>query len=262
MQIVAVRTPHLHIGQFTFAQLVDLVPPLAERTVLAVASKLFSLITNCHRAAVQTASAWEQLVNEESDGLLMPTVTGSEGGFTANDNAQAQGRHFYRLSYKLGRLLVNAGIDHSNGQGGYLLLPPQLAELTQSLWQQLKERDHLTQLGVIVTDSAVLPLRRGVIGVALTWCGIQPLYDYHGRCDLDGQPLEVTTINLIDDLASAATLVMGEGDEATPLALITEVGMHLTFVNHPPSCQELAAVQMPANGDVYSQFLTLHKKKR
>ncbi len=239
--MLAVKTAHWKPDHPVVDDLVSLVPRLSDGVVVAVASKMFSVLAGCRLP--KDGVVWSQLLQEESDGLC--------SSLSENDD--------YCLTLKMGRLIVNAGIDHSNGGGDYLLLPRNLQQLTELFWQRLRERDRVRELGLVVTDSGILPLRRGVMGIALAWCGIEAVYDYTDRIDLDGNLMEVTAINVVDSLATAATLVMGEGAESTPIALITEMGEHVKFVDHVPSLRDLKAAQMDMERDLYSKVLSYDK---
>src|SRR6266508_2193439 len=69
-----------------------------------------------------------------------------------------------------------------------------------------------------ITDSKTAPLRVGVTGVTLAYSGFQALNDYVGTKDLFGRAWRMIKVNVVDALATAAVLVMGEGSEQTPLA--------------------------------------------
>ncbi len=82
------------------------------------------------------------------------------------------------------------------------------------------EAYNVKNIGVIITDSRITPLRAGVLGVALGYAGFTGIRDYRGKPDLYGRPMEVTQTNSADSLATAATFLMGEGDESQPLAVV------------------------------------------
>ena len=84
----------------------------------------------------------------------------------------------------------------------------------------LKKGLGVKNFGIILTDSITLPLRKGVVGIALSYSGFYPLRDMIGTNDLYGKPLKMTQVNLVDPMASACVLLMGEGSEKKPLALI------------------------------------------
>jgi coenzyme F420-0:L-glutamate ligase len=134
------------------------------------------------------------------------------------------------LTIKDGMPLANAGIDHSNSPPGTVSLLP-----TGSAARKLRERIHrLTGrwVGVIISDSVVKPLRRGTVGQAIQWAGVEPVEDCRGRKDLFGRRLQITFRCLVDQLASAAELLMGESNERTPAVIVRGSGLTLT---HRPS---------------------------
>ncbi len=116
----------------------------------------------------------------------------------------------------------------------------------------------MKNLGVIITDSTSVPLRRGAIGFALAWSGFKPLRDYRGSKDLFGRVFEIEIANLADSLAAAANLLMGEGTECTPLAVIRDApGVVFTDSDREPKGSELRVA--PAN-DLFAPLLFVGKK--
>ena len=77
------------------------------------------------------------------------------------------------------------------------------------------------RLGVVINDSFGRPWRRGTVGVALGAAGISALNNLRGQPDLYGHPLRVTETALADELAAAASLLMGQADEGHPVVLIS-----------------------------------------
>ena len=86
------------------------------------------------------------------------------------------------------------------------------------------------------------------------WCGFEALYTYIGKPDIFGSPLRVTQINNLDALATAAVFAMGEGAEQTPVALLRNVP-RIQFLSHPPTLEEMKAVQIPLEDDIYGPLL-------
>ena len=78
----------------------------------------------------------------------------------------------------------------------------------------------MSHLGVLITDSRTVPLRAGVTGVAVGYAGFRGIKDYRGTPDIFGRKFEFSRTNIADGLAAAAVLVMGEGNEQQPLAII------------------------------------------
>jgi coenzyme F420-0:L-glutamate ligase/coenzyme F420-1:gamma-L-glutamate ligase len=77
---------------------------------------------------------------------------------------------------------------------------------------------------VIISDSFGRPWRQGTVGVALGAAGIPALKDLRGQPDLIGRKLEVSETALADEVASAASLLMGQADEAHPVVIVSGLG--------------------------------------
>lgn len=122
----------------------------------------------------------------------------------------------------------NAGIDKSNAKKGTIILYP---FNPYAIAEQLRRQILLIyqiHVGIIIADSRLMPARTGTVGVAIACAGIEPISDLRGKKDLYGNPLKVTFQAVADNLASIANLKMGEGDEATPIALIKNSKVRLT----------------------------------
>ncbi|MDE1924682.1 MAG: coenzyme F420-0:L-glutamate ligase [Patescibacteria group bacterium] len=124
------------------------------------------------------------------------------------------------LTIKDGMFMAAAGIDESNAQGKLVLLPKDSFRAATRLRKALLKHYKLSSLGVLITDSRVLPLRAGVVGVALGYAGFGGIKDYRGSADLFGRKLKMTRVDIADSLATSAVLLMGEGNERKPLAII------------------------------------------
>jgi coenzyme F420-0:L-glutamate ligase/coenzyme F420-1:gamma-L-glutamate ligase len=117
--------------------------------------------------------------------------------------------------------MANAGIDRSNtGSGGRVLLLPENADASAEHLRQGFGLRFGTPPAVVISDSFGRPWRYGVVNVALGASGLPSLIDKRGEQDRDGRPLEVTQIAFADMIASAAGLVIGEGAEGIPAAVI------------------------------------------
>lgn len=165
------------------------------------------------------------------------------------------------LTIKRNLLIANAGVDESNGNGNFVLWPKNLQKTTNDIWLYLRREHHLKKLGVIVTDSRLSPLRWGTLGVGLSWCGFAPLNDYIGKHDVFGRVCNLTKSSILDGLAVAAVLTMGEGNEQTPLAVITQVPF-VRFIDHPPKNKELIDMQITKETDIYSPLTNSSKWKK
>jgi len=126
-----------------------------------------------------------------------------------------------------GIIIANAGIDRKNVGGGELALPfTELKGIAKKFYDEIFKRFGV-RVGVIITDSMVSPLRKGTKAVAVYIYGFKPVKDYRGVKDLYGRVIRYTQFALADSIASAAHLVIGEGAESIPAALVKGVDIEL-----------------------------------
>jgi coenzyme F420-0:L-glutamate ligase / coenzyme F420-1:gamma-L-glutamate ligase len=128
------------------------------------------------------------------------------------------------VEHKLGFIMANAGVDQSNvgpadGAEHVLLLPENPDASAETLRRGLKARIK-TNVAVVINDSFGRPWRQGTAGVAIGVSGLPAAVDLRGRPDLFGRKLEVSVIGFADEVAAAASLLMGQADEALPAVLI------------------------------------------
>lgn len=119
-----------------------------------------------------------------------------------------------------GFVCANSGVDRSNTGGKELvvLLPEHPDESARRLRETLRELSGVS-VGVVISDSFGRPWREGQVNVAIGAAGVVALRDYRGRQDPDGYELQGTELAVVDEVASAAELVMGKLDRV-PVALI------------------------------------------
>lgn len=239
MLTTTIKTHKIKTGEKLFAILDTYLPKLTENNIVAISSKVISICENRLVSKSKNKSK-KNLICQESDFCFA---------------APPQQPDFY-LTLKNHRLIPNAGIDESNYNNAYILLPKEPQITAKKIWQYLRKRDHIKNLGIIITDSNITPLRSGVTGIAIGWCGFKPLYDYTGQKDIFGQTIKVTKINLLDSLATMATLAMGEGAEQTPIALIKSVAK-INFQNKAPTPKEEQTVYIDKKQDLFNTAITL-----
>lgn len=211
MKITAVKTAVFTAREDLPAFILRHLPHAADGTVLAVASKLLALWKG-DIVPYQNEAQKDRLIQQESTWALKTPLAW--------------------LSVKDGMVMTNAGIDASNANGKLLLLPRDCYTVAAQLRQDLKQAWKIKKLGLVVTDSLILPLRAGVIAGAVAYAGFKGVRDLRGKPDLFGRPLQVTLVNVADSLATAAALCMGEGSESCPLAVIEDSGVD--FVDEVP----------------------------
>jgi coenzyme F420-0:L-glutamate ligase/coenzyme F420-1:gamma-L-glutamate ligase len=125
--------------------------------------------------------------------------------------------------HRLGSVMANAGIDASNVCGGgreTVLLWPEDPDASAARLRRRLEAHFAVRLAVIISDSLGRAWRLGTTGTAIGVAGIQPLRDRRGETDLFGRVLQATLVAVADELAGAASLVIGEAAEGVPAALI------------------------------------------
>ncbi len=134
------------------------------------------------------------------------------------------------VEHKLGFVCANAGIDHSNvdsplllGEGSgvraedwVLLLPAEPDRSAEKMRSEIQSNSG-KRVGILIIDSHGRAWRNGTVGVAIGIAGIPGLEDLRGRPDLFGYQLQVTQVGLADELAAAASLMMGQAAEGTPV---------------------------------------------
>lgn len=175
-----------------------------EGAVLCVTSKIVSLAEN--RVVSSQEASKTEWIKSEADVYLGEVAYGSH------------------LTVKENLFLASAGLDESNSETGeFILLPTHPNRSALGIRRAVVDSFGLQKFGVILTDSHTSFLRYGVTGVALGSAGFHPLRDDVGKLDLFGRPLKMTKVNVVDGLAAAGVLMMGEASEKTPLALINEL---------------------------------------
>ncbi len=203
---------------------------IREGMILAVTSKIVSLAES--RLVDKSQISKHALVDQEADHNL------GEIGYGCF------------LTIKEGLLIPSAGIDESNSKTDqYILYPEYPFQSAQILWQRLRTRWGLESLGILLTDSHTTPLRRGVTGISLAHWGFHGLRNCIDKPDLFGRNLKMTTVNLADGLATAATLMMGEANEARPVAVIyfEDNTNNIQFSEYIDSSE----LRMPLEEDLY-----------
>jgi len=127
------------------------------------------------------------------------------------------------VEHRLGFIMANAGIDQSNvsepSRECALLLPEDPDSSARGLHERLAVLSG-SEVGIVISDSFGRPWRLGTVGVAIGCAGLPAIIDLRGRRDLYGRPLRVTTVGHADEIASAASILMGQADEAQPVVLI------------------------------------------
>lgn len=140
--------------------------------------------------------------------------------FVLDNSTAVLMKHPLLVQTVYGNICINAGIDRSNTESGYILLLPEDSDRSaREIRDRIKALTGKT-VAVIITDTNGRSFRDGQIGVAVGCAGIAAVHDRRGDIDLFGHELKITIQAITDEVAACANMLMGEADEGTPIAVI------------------------------------------
>lgn len=238
MIVTPYKTPKIVVGSTLFDILDRCLPHVTEECVVAITSKIISI---CQGRVVKNDGKTDKkkLIRRESQ-LYMEDDANIKWGIT--------------LTVKNDTLIASSGIDESNGNGYFILWPKGIPDIAAEIWRHVRRKHSVKKVGVIITDSHTTPLRWGTTGIGIGWCGFEPLNSYIDTPDIFGRNLHVTKASVLDGLAAASVAVMGEGNEQTPLAVISDVPF-VVFTDRPPTAQEIKAFHISLTEDIFSPII-------
>ena len=244
MKIKAIKTRKFLPPKDNLWELLSAIKKISENSVVVVTSKVVAIGEG--RCIKSSKIKKDDLAMMEADKYIpREMVPGSWVLHTIKNNM----------------LIASSGVDESNGAGYYILWPKNPKSSAKRIWQILRKKFKVKNLGVIITDSRLVPLRRGVVGIAIGYFGFKPLKDYRGTQDIFGREFKMETSNIPDSLASTAVLEMGEGSERKPIAIITDIS-NLEFIDKeykPKSSDD--SFEIPEKEDMFYPFLSTVKWK-
>jgi len=210
---------------------------MPEKSIMVVASKVVSLCEG--RVVAKEGTDLQTLVRREAE-EYMPDAHAQHHGYT------------FTVAYNM--LTPNSGIDESNADGDYVLWPADPQQSANDIREYLCQRFKRQDIGVVISDGSFIPLRWGSVGLTLAYSGFEPVRWYSEQTDLFGRPLRYTRTNIMDSLATTATLLMGEGAEQTPLVLLSDLPP-IVFQRRNPTAEELAGLRASLEDDTYAPML-------
>ena len=214
-------------------------PKLKENTILTITSKIVSICEG-RCIPIKDIKKKDALIKKESYKYLPRDII--KGGWV-----------MHTLTQNL--LIPTAGIDESNALGHYILWPKNPVASAKKIHSWLRKKYHIKNVGVIITDSHSVILRRGTVGISLAYYGFKPINDYRHTKDLFDRNLKITQSNIADGLASSAVVCQGEGNEQTPIALISDVPfVSFTSKQWKPK-ENFSSYEVPPGEDLYFQLL-------
>ena len=237
MEFIPVKMRRLNPPEDDLLMALDeALPELLEGDIVLVTSKVVAIDEG--RCVPLTEKTKDELTREEADHYLL------------NQSGTAS----LPLTIKHQALLYRGGVDESNSGEYYTLLPEKPYESAARIREHLKNKNDLKQLGVIITDGMVLPLRTGVTGISLGVAGFLPARTHTaGEQDLFGKEVVETSTNLADSLAAGSVVVSGEAGESTPIVIARGVP-NVTFTNKAMSGENQIGVQKDLYYPILRQF--------
>jgi len=238
MKVTAIKTHKITSRDNDLFKILDrYITKLNERSVVAITSKVVSI---CEGSVVPAnKSIKDSLVEKEADYFLPKELN----------------KYGFHITIKNGTIIASAGIDESNGNGRYILWPRNSQKTANAVREHLTRKHGLKDVGVIIVDSKTTPLRWGTVGTTLAYSGFSALNNYVGRRDLFNYRMRVTRSSIYEGLGASAVMTMGEGDESTPIAIITDLSF-VSFQRRSPSSKELKSLSISIKDDVFAPILT------
>lgn len=242
MKVKPIKTKAIVIGDCLLEILDKSISELSDNSVVAITSKIVSI---CEGSVVKMGEKEKDFLIKNQADYYLPK----------------KNKYNFFLSIKNNIMIPSAGIDESNGNGYYVLWPKNPQESVNLIRNHLLKKFKINNLGVIIVDSKTTPLRWGVTGVSVSYSGFEALNNYIGSEDIFGKKFRVEKVNVADALAASAVLVMGEGNEQTPIAIIEDVPF-VKFKAKNPSNEELKELAISMEDDLYGQILGSVKWKK
>lgn len=236
MKVTPVQTPVITAETDLLEVIATSIDALKEYSVVVVTSKVVAL-TEGRCVSAEDHTSKHELVRGESEHYLNP-LAGAE--------------YPSIVTVHHGILGLSAGVDASNSfDKQYILLPEDAHASAAKIWHFLKEKYQVTNIGVVITDSVTRPMRWGVVGIALGYAGFIGVADKRGDVDLSDEELKVTTVSVVDSLAAAAVVTMGEAAERTPLCLLEDLEDVVDFCDAAHDKQDVGTASIFGEEDQY-----------
>ena len=193
---------------------------LRDGDVIVITQKVVSKAENRYedlRAITPTQAAIDLAQETDKDPRLVEVI------LRESDEVIRKRKGTIIVQHKLGFICASAGIDHSNlndevaGSQDTILLLPEDPNASAAKLREEFEKSSGAHIGVLIIDSQGRAWRFGVVGMTIGMSGIPAIVDERGWTDLFGNVLEITVVGVADELAAAASLMMGQASEGTPV---------------------------------------------
>src|SRR3989344_4566986 len=236
MKVKSIKTHKVTIKDNDLLKILDkYIKSLKERSVVVIASKIVAITEG--RVAKISEKEKDELIKKEAQYFIPKEEHKYQLYVTINNN----------------HLTYSSGIDESNGNGYHILWPADPQKTANKVREYLKKRFRIQNVGVIITDMAALPLRWGIIAGEIAYSGFNPLKILTGKPDVFGREFKYTKVGILNGLAAAAGVVMGEGAEQTPIGIINDIPF-VEFHDRNPTKKELKDLIIEPENDLYGSM--------
>lgn len=244
MLITAVKTHKITDQDSNIIPILDkYIVNFKDKSILVIASKILAITQG--RILQVSSHEKNEIIKKEADLYLPPEENAYNLFITIKNNI----------------LTYSSGMDESNGNGFVIQWPENIQEEANRIREYLIKRFNCTFAGVIITDMTAIPMQRGVIAGPIGYSGFVPLRDLTGTPDIFGREIQHTVEGVLQGLAAAAGVIMGEGDEQTPLAVIEAIPF-VTFQDRNPNEEELHKLIVRPDQDLFGSVIAAIKWKK
>jgi len=194
---------------------------LQDGDIVVLAQKIVSKAENRYRALKDVAP--------RDEAIILAQETGKDARAVELVLQESNRVLRYRygsivVEHKLGFVHANAGIDQSNlpdnADSEMALLLPEDPDASAHALRDALQKKHNVKIGVVINDSFGRAWRLGTVGISIGTAGFDPLLDLRGAPDLFGRTLEITQVGIGDEIAAAASLLMGQAGEGVPVVVL------------------------------------------
>lgn len=238
MKVEAIKTHKITPGKDKdlFKILDKYIKDFKDGSILVIASKIVAI----------TQGKFAKLTKEEKEKLIK--------SISSSYIPKEEHKHNLYITITNNILTYSAGIDESNGAGFDILWPDNPQKMANEVRTFLKKRFNVKNVGVIITDMVAIPLQWGIIAGPIAYSGFNPLNILTGKPDVFGRPYKYSKVGIWNGLAVAAGVVMGEGAEQTPLAIIEDVPF-VEFQDRDPTEEEIKSLIIEPENDLFGPMM-------